>query len=177
MTSHRPIVVFSHLRWDFVYQRPQQLLSRLARRRRVLYVEEPVDGGHEADAWILAETADGVTVAIPRLSGLGARTPEDVCAAVAALLEELAGTEEVARPVAWVYTPLAVPLIDAVDPSLVVYDCMDELSLFLGAPPEILRLEEALLQPLEDLQCAQAVLEHPVGLLLVLGDLLDHIAV
>lgn len=146
MTSHRPIVVFSHLRWDFVYQRPQQLLSRLARRRRVLYVEEPVDGGHEADAWILAETADGVTVAIPRLSGLGARTPEDVCAAVAALLEELAGTEEVARPVAWVYTPMAVPLIDAVDPSLVVYDCMDELSLFLGAPPEILRLEEALLQ-------------------------------
>ena len=38
----RPLIVQSHLRWDFVWQRPQQLLSRLAEHRRVLFVEEPI---------------------------------------------------------------------------------------------------------------------------------------
>jgi hypothetical protein len=37
-----PLIVHSHLRWDFVWQRPQQILSRMARTRRVLFVEEPV---------------------------------------------------------------------------------------------------------------------------------------
>src|ERR1041384_8308221 len=40
------LVCFSHLRWDFVYQRPQHLLSRCAQGRRVFFFEEPVyDGG------------------------------------------------------------------------------------------------------------------------------------
>src|ERR1041385_8018450 len=43
-TGETDLVVFSHLRWDFVYQRPQHLLSRCARRRRVFFFEEPVFG-------------------------------------------------------------------------------------------------------------------------------------
>jgi UDP-galactopyranose mutase len=141
----RPIVVFSHLRWDFVYQRPQQLLSRLAGRRRVLYVEEPVDAGPEQDGWELSRPAVELLVARPRLGGLGQRSSDDVEQAISALLRDLLEAEEVARPVAWLYTPMALPLLDAVDPSLVVYDCMDELSLFLGAPPELVRREAELL--------------------------------
>jgi len=38
------IIVFCHLRWDFVYQRPQQLLTRLGRHYRILFIEEPVHG-------------------------------------------------------------------------------------------------------------------------------------
>ncbi len=38
----RAIIVFSHLRWSFVYQRPQHLLTRMAGRRRVIFFEEPV---------------------------------------------------------------------------------------------------------------------------------------
>jgi UDP-galactopyranose mutase len=141
----RPIVVFAHLRWDFVYQRPQHLLSRLSARHRVLYVEEPIDGGHEPDQLILSETS-GITVVRPRLSSLGARTPADVRSATRRLLTTLMDAEEIVDPVAWVYTPMAEPLIDAVEPALVVYDCMDELSLFLGAPAEMVELEEALLR-------------------------------
>jgi UDP-galactopyranose mutase len=141
----RPIVVFSHLRWDFVYQRPQQLLSRLAERRRVLYVEEAIDGGLEADGWELSRPAPDVLVARPRLRELGGRTPENVEQTTAKMLQDLMDAEEVARPVAWVYTPMAVGLLDVVDPSVVVYDCMDELSLFLGAPPELVRRETELL--------------------------------
>jgi UDP-galactopyranose mutase len=141
----RPIVVFSHLRWDFVYQRPQHLLSRLSANHRVLYVEEPIDGAQEADELILTETG-GVTVVRPRLSTLGARTRANTVAAVSRLLGTLADAEEIANPIAWVYTPMAEPLLDAVDPALVVYDCMDELSLFAGAPAEMVRFEERLLQ-------------------------------
>ena len=145
MTPPSPIVAFSHLRWDFVFQRPQQLLSRLSATRRVLFVEEPIDGGSEPDGWALSRPADGLLVARPRLSHLTGRSPQSVHSATAGLLRDLLRDEEVANPVAWVYTPMAEPLLDAVAPALVIYDCMDELRLFLGAPPELVRLETALL--------------------------------
>ena len=146
MSVHIPIVVFSHLRWDFVYQRPQQILSRLAANRRVLYVEEPIDGRIDADGWELTRPAHNVTVARPRLADLPRRAPEEVAATTATMLRRLLRSEELIHPIAWLYTPMAVPLLDAVNPALVVYDCMDELSLFLGAPPELVRLEAALLE-------------------------------
>ena len=142
--NYRPIVAFSHLRWDFVYQRPQQLLSRLAAKRRVLFIEEPIDG-MDPDGWELTNPAGNVVVARPRLAGLGRRPAEEVQRTLAALVRELVREQEIASPVAWVYTPMAEPLLDAVAPSLVVYDCMDELSLFVGAPPELVRMETALL--------------------------------
>ncbi len=145
--SHLPaIVVFSHLRWDFVYQRPQQLLSRIAAHRQVLFVEEPVDGGEEPDRWELTRPIRGVLVARPRLSRLPSRAPAEVLSTTADLLCPLLSAQHVVAPVAWVYTPMMEPLLDAVAPSLVVYDCMDELSLFLGAPAELTQREEALLE-------------------------------
>jgi len=42
MQSKPDLVCFSHLRWDWVYQRPQHLLKRAALDRRVFYVEEPI---------------------------------------------------------------------------------------------------------------------------------------
>jgi UDP-galactopyranose mutase len=111
----------------------------------VLYVEEPVDAGPEADGWALSRPAGEVLVARPRLRGLERRSTDEIEQAISALLRDLVVVEEVARPVAWLYTPMALPLVQAVDPSLVVYDCMDELSLFLGAPPELVRREAELL--------------------------------
>ena len=146
MSVYRPIVVFSHLRWNFVYQRPQQILSRLAAHRRVLYVEEPIDARHEADGWELERPAHNILVARPRLTNLMERTPEDVAATTVSLLRQLVRAEELLSPVAWLYTPMALPLLAALHPVLVVYDCMDELSLFLGAPAELVRMEAALLE-------------------------------
>ncbi len=141
-----PIVVFSHLRWDFVYQRPQQLLSRLARKRRTLFVEEPLDAGDRPDGWELSTRDPGILVARPRLSHLSGRSAEDVGSTTARLVRDLVQAEGVTDPIAWVYTPMAEPLLDVIEPSLVVYDCMDELTMFLGAPPELAGLEAQLLR-------------------------------
>lgn len=139
------IVAFSHLRWDFVFQRPQQLLTRFANHHRVLFLEEPIDGGQEPDGWEITSPAPGITVGRPRLAHLGSRAADEITTTLRSMTGDLVRAEELGSPIVWVYTPMAEPLLDAVDAGLVVYDCMDELSLFLGAPPELVRLETALL--------------------------------
>ena len=62
-----------------------------------------------------------------------------------ALLDQLLATEGIRRPLLYYFTPLALKFSDHIGASLVVYDCMDELSAFAGAPPEIVELERALL--------------------------------
>lgn len=139
------IVVFSHLRWNFVYQRPQHLLSRLAAERPVFFVEEPeLDPGGPA-RFERSAPQPNVTVLRSRtpVQSLGFH-PEQLTVLeplVAELARELDGT----TLVAWLYTPLALPLAQVLEPAAIVYDCMDELSLFQGAPPELLSREAELL--------------------------------
>jgi UDP-galactopyranose mutase len=140
------IVVFSHLRWNFVYQRPQHLLSRLAAKRPVFFVEEPELDTNGPPRWERSNPHPNVLVLRPRtpVAALGFH-PEQLVPLeplVAELARELDGT----TTVAWLYTPLALPLAEALGPSVIVYDCMDELSLFMGAPPELLSREAALLE-------------------------------
>ncbi|MFL5929137.1 MAG: UDP-galactopyranose mutase [Gaiellaceae bacterium] len=131
------VLCLSHLRWAFVWQRPQHLMSRCAETHRVLYVEEPVID--ELPALDVTEQ-DGVTVVVPHVpAGLAS---VDADALQAALLRRLLEDRGVHRPVAWIYTPMMLPLLDGVDTRAVVYDCMDDLSGFLGAPP-LLRVAEA----------------------------------
>lgn len=65
MQSNRPVTAFSHLRWDFVYRRPQHLLSRLASGHRVIFVEEPVTGSGEKPAWEFSTPEPGILVCRP----------------------------------------------------------------------------------------------------------------
>ena len=146
MPHEYPIVVLSHLRWDFVYQRPQHLLSRLAARHPVLFVEEPeVEPGLTTPRWDRSRPERNVTVYRPRTGsaapGFHAEQLEQVSRLLPELREELGDRE----PVAWVYTPLALPLVHRLTPAAVVYDCMDELSLFRGAPAELVSREAELL--------------------------------
>ncbi len=146
MAIGSPVVVFSHLRWDFVYQRPQHLLSRLAARQPVLFVEEPQHDPGGPARWDRSAPAPGVTVFRPRTPLAEPGFHPAQLALVAAMLDEV---REAAGPggiIAWLYTPMALPLARRLDPALVVYDCMDELSLFAGAPPELVAREEELLQ-------------------------------
>ncbi len=150
------ILCFSHLRWDGVWQRPQQLLTRLARRGtgRVFFIEEPLPRaedrtGGPRPAWHLSEVAPGITRCVPLFDaawpffldeeGRDTRT-------MRRLLDDLLAARAVADPVAWVYTPLALPLLRDLDLRAVVYDCMDELALFAGAPPELALREAGLLR-------------------------------
>lgn len=136
------LLCLSHLRWDFVFQRPQQLMTRFARDRRVFFFEEPVF--HDGAAELRVESRNGgVTLAVPHLPhGLdeAARQRE-----LAALLDGLLAAQRRDAPVLWYYTPMALPWSRQVEAAAVVYDCMDELAMFKGAPPCLRELEEELL--------------------------------
>jgi UDP-galactopyranose mutase len=146
MQPRYTIVAFSHLRWNFVYQRPQHLLSRLAARRPVFFIEEPeLDLGGPV-RWERSTPQPNVTVLRPRTP---IRTPgfhADQVALLKPLIGDLASELDDERTLAWLYTPMALPLAEELKPDAMVYDCMDELSLFLGAPPELLSHEAALLE-------------------------------
>lgn len=136
------IIVFSHLRWDFVFQRPQQLLSRLARHYRILFVEEPVFA-QGASYLERASPATNVTVCRPHTPLQAAGFHDDQIASLQALLATLVAPGS--RPIVWFYTPMALPLLRQFDPALVVYDCMDELAAFKNPPKQLLQRESALL--------------------------------
>ena len=59
------VVVLSHLRWDFVYQRPQHLMTRAAGRHRVLFIEEPLSA--DTFAFQMRTDTSGVRVVQPLL--------------------------------------------------------------------------------------------------------------
>ena len=140
--SRAALVCFSHLRWDFVYQRPQHLLSRAARGTEVFYFEEPVFGASEA----LLErkpTTSGVVVLVPHLVDVQDDKVHD--RQLRKLLDEFLEVERFDYLTAWYYTPLALRFSDHIRPDFCVYDCMDELSAFRFAPPESVTAEKQLL--------------------------------
>ena len=142
-SSPGDLLCFSQLRWDFVYQRPNHLMARAARNRRVWYVEEPVFEG-SVPRLLVEERAPGLAMVRPLIPP---GWPEhEVDTAVAGLLRDLLERQEIVEPVLWYYTPMALPWSDWIPPAAVVYDCMDELSAFRGAPPRLHSLESALLQ-------------------------------
>jgi UDP-galactopyranose mutase len=136
------IIVFSHLRWDFVYQRPQQLLSRLAQHYRVMFVEEPVFD-HAAPFMEQSSPAPNVTVCRAHTPIVAGGFHDDQIPLLQPLLAGLVPRGE--QPIAWFYTPMALPLLDELHASLVVYDCMDELAAFRNPPKQLLQRERALL--------------------------------
>jgi UDP-galactopyranose mutase len=143
--SRPDIVCLSHLRWDFVYQRPQHLMSRFARHARVFFVEEPIwsERGDGPARLEVSERPEGVRVAVPHLP-VGLST-EEAEAAQRDLLSGLLADHAVADYVLWYYTPMALGYSSGLAPAAIVYDCMDELSLFRGAPPTLLEREADLL--------------------------------
>jgi glycosyltransferase involved in cell wall biosynthesis len=141
--SRTPLLVcFSHLRWDFVWQRPQHLLSRAARHYRVRMIEEPEFEPGITPRMDVSQRPQGVTVAVPRLpEGL---SREDVVLEQRDLVEKLIGREPREPRIFWYYTPMAMAFTSHLDADLTVYDNMDELSLFRGASRELLDMESAL---------------------------------
>jgi UDP-galactopyranose mutase len=139
-----PLVTFSHLRWDFVYQRPQHLMSRLALERPVLFVEEPaVRKGNPVLE--VEQVSEGVRVARPFLAMEDTAFGPSQHSLLVSLLREQLEEDGWRRFVAWLHTPMAVRVAKALHPEAIVYDCMDELSGFLGAPPEIRAMDKEML--------------------------------
>ncbi|GAA4329720.1 glycosyltransferase family 1 protein [Flaviaesturariibacter amylovorans] len=136
------LLCFSHLRWNFVYQRPQHLLSRFAHYTRVFFIEEPM-WHDEADKLHISEPVRNVFVVVPHLQ----KDVEgsDVHARQRHLVSELIGMMEINKYFSWYYTPMALPFSDHLEPLMIVYDCMDELSAFKFAPVELKDNEQRLM--------------------------------
>ncbi len=136
------LIVFSHLRWDFVYQRPQHLLSRIGRAWNVLIVEEPVAGQPQLE---VIPVAEGVTVLRPHTLSGGHGFDDEQIALVSDLLHAYLSDEAIDRYGVWLYTPMALPFVKTLTPTTIIYDCMDELSGFLNAPRQLVARETTLL--------------------------------
>src|SRR5215467_5873747 len=127
MELTRPnLICLSHLRWAFVYQRPQHLLSRFVRKYRVLFFEEPIFAGGEPRLEVRRDRESGVIIAVPHMAaGL---QPEEVNRIQAGLINDFIDIARVQEYLLWYYTPMALGFTKQLTPSLVIYDCMDELS-------------------------------------------------
>jgi UDP-galactopyranose mutase len=137
------IIVFSHLRWDFVFQRPQQLLTRLAKHHPIVFVEEPMY--HESATFLKTTTpAPNILVCQPHTPVKMGGFHDDQLPHLQKLMRQLARDYD--DHLVWFYTPMALPLLQEFDPRLVVYDCMDELAAFKNAPKQILQRENAVLK-------------------------------
>ena len=141
----QPIIVFSHLRWDFVFQRPQHLMTRMALSHRVFFFEEPVfDAG---SPWLeISSPSPNLFVCRPHTPIEERGFTDTQLGTLYGLLEKLVSSHELHAPIVWMYTPMALPLLQRLDASVVVYDCMDELSAFLNSPKELVQREQALLK-------------------------------
>lgn len=139
----RPVLlVLSHLRWDFVFQRPHHLMTRAAPEWEVLFFEEAVEDDSAAPRLDWFERA-GVLVVRPVLPcGL---SPELAAATQRALLGTLLAPRAGRKLALWFYSPMFMPVAGQLPADAVVYDCMDELSAFRGAPPAMLEMERRLL--------------------------------
>ena len=128
---------FSHIRWDLVFQRPQHLMSRWAKDRRVFFVEEAViePGSNFLE---ISERENGVFLLTPHLN-----SNDDLNDAQLKLLSGFIGRVS-KRYIFWYISPMFIPYTAHLCPQLIVYDCMDELSGFAGAPPGVIHAEAEL---------------------------------
>ena len=133
------LICFSHLRWNFVYQRPQHIMSRFGKYGRVFFVEEPVYGSSTPHYTIEQQANTQVWVVTPHL-------PEniDIIEAQKGLLKKLMKAMQIRQYFTWYYSPMALSFSDELRPSLVIYDCMDELSAFRFAPAALKQYEAML---------------------------------
>ena len=144
IVTNSDLLCLSHLRWDFVYQRPQHILSRFAQQQRVFFIEEPIiQPGIEEHLEIRNP--------IPNVWVVVAHLPEELneiglAFAQQRFLDQLLAEHSIDRYVCWYYTPIAISFTSHLKPLAVIYDCMDELSAFKGASPTLKAREAELLR-------------------------------
>ncbi len=152
------VIVHCHLRWDFVWQRPQHIFSRLSKQHPVLFLEDaaPLPPGETEPRLALTRVSDTLTIARPLLHPHVGDPEKDAEAdrkngpawerLLDSLVARLKDTDPAwARIVHWIYTPAAVGVRHRYNPVAIAYDCMDELANFKGAPPGLKAKETELM--------------------------------
>ncbi|WP_200837018.1 glycosyltransferase family 1 protein [Dyadobacter sp. 3J3] len=136
------LLCFSHLRWDFVYQRPQHLMTRFSEFSAVYYLEEPIFGSYDKAFISFSERMPNLWVCVPHLPhGLD---KVEINKELKFLLNIFFVNRDLKDFIFWYYTPMALEFSYKFVPGLTVYDCMDELSAFKFAPDDLKDLERRL---------------------------------
>lgn len=119
-------------------------MTHLSRHHHVLFVEEPVHDGGPARLECIPQG--------PRLDVLVPHTPIEAAGFddaqrpfVEPLLDALLRERGIENPIAWLYTPMALPIAQRLAPRTIVYDCMDEFAVLDAAPRTLRERERALL--------------------------------
>ncbi|MDH4394270.1 MAG: glycosyltransferase [Limnobacter sp.] len=148
---HTPILVHSHLRWDFVWQRPQQIFSRLAQHHPILFLEDPIEGQglRRLEITVVQSNVVRVVPVLPKLActmSVDEQSLSTLALLKHALLEHPLLKNTYANPIQWFYSPMSAKVfMNKFQASAVVYDCMDELANFKFAPADLSLREDALL--------------------------------
>ncbi|TIV42597.1 MAG: glycosyltransferase family 1 protein, partial [Mesorhizobium sp.] len=129
------LICFSHLRWNFVYQRPQHILTHASREHQIVYFEEPVFEECSHSSIRFCDAAPGIRVATPLLP-IGT-SPARADAIQRRYLDRIIASTPHAQLTAWYYTPMALRFSAHVNFDVRVYDCMDELAAFKNAPAQL----------------------------------------
>lgn len=142
--SRTDLICFSHLRWDFVTQRPQHLMRRFAATHRVFFWEEAIATDHHLP-YLEVHAFEGTTV-----QSIRPRVPHTLPVAqwdktLAELLDQFCALAGISKPLLWFYSPMFWQMAQHIDASIVIYDCMDELSAFRFAPADLVTREQDLI--------------------------------
>ncbi len=143
-TEAPDLICLSHLRWNFVFQRPQHLLTRCAQSRRTFFVEEPIFQPDISAHLEIQNPVRNIWVVVPQLpAGLG---ESEINSIQQNLIDELMLDYQIEQYICWYYTSMAISFTHHLKPLTVIYDCMDELSAFKGASPALKERESHLFQ-------------------------------
>lgn len=113
--KHYDVIVFCHLRWQSVYQRPQHIIGRLATKLKILFVEAPLPNIREERSANLIIINDNLHIIQPNVSdieSIGDIIPKYV--------------RNTSVPMGWFYAPAFSPLLERLNFETIVYDCMGE---------------------------------------------------
>ena len=138
------LICLSHLRWDFVFQRPQHLLTRLSETFNIFFIEEPVYDITGPDHYVFLNRGKNIVVMVPHIKER--LSDDEKKYAQKSLFDSFMENRNLSDHIFWYYTPMALEFSRKYNPELTVFDCMDELSAFKFAPEEIKTLEKELLK-------------------------------
>jgi UDP-galactopyranose mutase len=138
------LICLSHIKWNFVYQRPQHLLNRFAINDRVFVIEEPVYDA-PTDYYEITQPNTKANLWVVQLYVSKCESKEKTNHVLKALLDSLIYSNSINEYILWYYSPMALDFTDHLWPELIIYDCMDELSAFKSPPKRIKETENYLL--------------------------------
>lgn len=138
------LLCFSHLRWDFLLQRPQQLLLRFAENTNIYYVENPVFDAKGEPYLSFGTRSETLWKIVPHLrSGL---TSSQITKCMVQLMDGFLENANLEDWMFWYYTSSALSFTKKYKPGLTIYDCMDEVSMFRSCPEDMSILEMKLVE-------------------------------